>query len=443
LLAVLDSKALTKIQSITLIAIILIATIGGGVAYVLWNASQPPPEDIRVGICADLDGGFENMWQGAVLAAEQINAQGGLLGRNVTIVAEDDDLGTSLDIAVGVNALTRLITVDKADYVITFGGVNALAYQDLCCEHKKIMIGVGVGVDEYSQRVLDNYDKYKYSFQTYALNNTIQGALMLSEIIAVGKYTGFTKVALLFDDFPVGKGIAASLSRSLPDYGFEVVYNSSYSFGAFDFTSYLAAIEASGAEIVVPYIITQGNVAFVKEWYDRQSPFVVWGFLGSAAMPGGWGSTEGKCDTVSCVVSPVATGYPLTAKTVPFREAYIQRWEDVPDLMAGVAYDSLRFILADAIERAGTTETMAVVKAMETTDVETSSARHFVFTSSHDVMVEFESPTEPSEEYSLNYYFQWQNGTQVPVYPESIMKEAEATYKYPPWPGPWSSKQTP
>ena len=437
LLAVLDSKALTKIQSITLIAIILIATIGGGFAYVLWSGSQPSLEDIRIGICADLDGGAgKAIWRGVMLAAEQINAQGGILGRNVTVVGEDDDLETSQDLAVGINALTRLITVDEADCVITFGGVNALAYQDVCCEHKKILISVGIGVDDYSQRVLDNYGKYKYSFQTFALNNTITGALMLSEVVAVGGYTGFTKVALLFDDFPVGKGLSASLSRSLPDYGFEVVYNSTYSFGAVDFTSYLAAIEASGAEILVPYIITQGDVAFVKEWYDRQSPFVVWGWLGSAASPVGWGLTEGKCDTVSCVALPVAAGYSLTSKTVPFREAYIQIWEEVPYLGAAVAYDSLRFILADAIKSAGTTETEAVVKALETTDVETTSARHFVFTSSHDVMVEFESPTEPSEEYSLYYYFQWQNGTQVPVYPEGLMEEAGATYKYPPWLGP-------
>jgi hypothetical protein len=45
----------------------------------------------------------------------------------------------------------------------------------------------------------------------------------------------------------------------------------------------------------------------------------------------------------------------------------------------------VRFILSEAIRRAGTTETEAVMKALEAADVETSSARHFVFASSHDV----------------------------------------------------------
>jgi branched-chain amino acid transport system substrate-binding protein len=217
----------------------------------------------------------------------------------------------------------------------------------------------------------------------------------------------------------------------------EVVYNTPYSLGITDFTSCLAAIEASGAEILVPWILI-GDVQFVKEWYDRQSPCVVWGRLETAQDNAFWGLTEGKCDTISSAGLPAVAGYQLTNKTMSFRQAYIQRWGEVPNAMAVASYDSLRFILTDAIKRAGTTETQAVIKALETTDVETTSARHFIFTSSHDIMVELESPTNPSQDYFLMCYFQWQNGTQVPVYPEAITKEAGATYKYPPWEGPWS-----
>ena len=441
---VLDSKALTKIQSVALIAIILVAAVAGSAAYFLWSGPAQSTENIRIGVCTDLNSAYgKNAWQGAVLAAEQINAEGGILGKNITIVAEDDDSFTPPgDIAVATNALTKLITVDKADYVISPGGSNALVYQDVCSEHKKIFIGVAVPYDEYSQRVLDNYEKYRYSFRTYPLNYTITAALMLGEVIAVANYTGFTKVALLFDDGSWAKAVASSLSKSLPDYGLKVVYSAPYSLGITDFTSCLAAIEASGAEILVPWILI-GDVPFVKEWYDRQSPFVVWGRLESAQDSDFWELTEGKCDTISSTGLPAVAGYPLTNKTVPAREAYIQRWGEIPNAMAVAAYDALRFILSDAIKRAGTTETEAVIKALEKTDIETTSARHFIFTSSHDIMVGFESPTNPSEDYFLQCYFQWQNGTQMPMYPKAMMKEAGATYKYPPWHGPWGNKQTP
>jgi len=100
-------------------------------------------------------------------------------------------------------------------------------------------------------------------------------------------------------------------------------------------------------------------------------------------------------------------------------------------------------ILPDTIKRAGTTETEAVIKALEATNVETSLARHFVFTTNHDIMVGTDSPNNPAEDYLVMMIFQWQNGKQVPVRPEAIMREAGVTYKYPSWHGPWDNKQTP
>jgi hypothetical protein len=53
-------------------------------------------------------------------------------------------------------------------------------------------------------------------------------------------------------------------------------------------------------------------------------------------------------------------------------------------------------------------------------------------------MVGSDTPNNPAEDYMVMCIFQWQNGIQVPVKPEAIMKEAGATYKYPSWHGPWS-----
>jgi len=443
----LDSKGLTKIQSVALVAIVLVAAVGGGVAYVLWRSSLPPPEDIRIGICADLDMTLgKATLRGAILACEQINAEGGILGRNVTIVAEDDDCETSpYDIAIATNALNRLIAVDNVDYIIATGySVSVtMSYQDICAEHKKIIVTVGVTLDNSTQRVLDNYDKYKYYFRAYPPNATTASAGMLGDVITVGKYTGFTKVALLYQDAPSGKAVGAALNKTLPSQGFQIVYSNMFSPATTDFAGNFAAIEAAGAQIVVPYMTGQAGTPFVKEWYERQSPTVVWGVLGPAAESSFWELTQGKCEYVSFAGSPVVSGYPLTNSTLPTREAYNQRWGEMPYITAVGAYDMLRFILPDAIKRAGTTETEAVIKTLETTNVETSSARHFVFTSSHDVMVGSGAPNNPEEDYMVMCIFQWQNGTQVPMKPEAIMKEAGATYKYPPWNGPWNQKQTP
>ncbi len=387
------------------------------------------------------------VFQAVTLAVEETNAEGGVLGRNLTIVAEDDDSETPpLDISVASNALTKLITVDKADYIMTSNAVSPLVFQDLAAEHKKILFSVWAANDELTQRVDDNYDKYKYFFKVYAPNSTSVRRHVVSSLITLKNYTGFTKIGFLVQDMPQFRESVSNWSSTLLQYGFEVVYSSAVLFSATDFTSQFAQIEASGAEILVPVMVTQQGTFFVEEWCERQSPFVMWGILPTVQNSNAWNWTKGKCEFVSSNGMPVVAGYPWTNKSLPAREAFIKKWGEPPSDIAMAAYDTVRFILYDAIKRAETTETQAVIKTLETTDVETSMAQHFIFTSSHDMMMTFADPNDPTaidEGHVMYMTFQWQDGKQVPVYPEEIMQELGATFRYPPWKGPWSEEQTP
>ena len=162
------SRALTKIQAIILIAIIAVAAVA---AIVLWDGENQSSEPIKIGICADLDNILgKSILQGAQLAVEQVNAEGGVLGRNFEIVAEDDDSETSGDVTFWTNAFTRLITVDKADFTLSAWG--GLLYREIASEHKKIFFTIYDQHDELTQGVLDNYDKYKYYFRAGVGNET-------------------------------------------------------------------------------------------------------------------------------------------------------------------------------------------------------------------------------------------------------------------------------
>lgn len=404
------------------------------------NGTPRSTEDIKIGVCADLDyPEGKDVWQAATLAAEQINAEGGVLGRNFTVVAEDNDASSSDDISAASNALTKIITVDKADYVVSYVGLFVFPYQDICAEQKKILIAVSVLDDTVSQRVLDNYDKYKYFFSVHPNSTTAIGYLVDS-FLTLRNYTGFNKVAYLDQDASSLELFRQTLCGSLTEHGFNLVYQNSATWTTTDFTSYLTAIEASGAEILFPWIFRGAGVSFVKEWYNRQSPLAVWGQVDLAQYSDFWNLTESKCESLSFTGLPTIAGYPLTNKSVPTREAYLQRWQQIPTSSGVLTYDFVRFILPDAIQRAGTTETEAVIQALEKTDVETSTARHFIFSSSHGVFLGSAEPNKPNTDYMVGYMFQWQNGTKVPVYPEEIMTEAGEIYKYQSWSGPWDTK---
>ena len=434
------SSAITRIQSVILAAIIIVAAVAGTLAYVLWN-NQDTTETIRIGVLVDLDGLHgRKVWLGAQLAAEEINSYGGILGRQIEVFGEDTDFETESDVTKISSALTRLITYHKVDYVLGQATDQmGLTIQDIIAEHKKIFIATSGSTDALTQRVLDDYDKYKYFFRVFQMNDTSIGKGMTDSILLIREITGSNKIGYLAEDSMWNKGVRDALDYLLPEvYGFDLVYRGTFPpYDTFDFSSYFSAAEAAGVEILIPLIVFDGGLPFVKEYYDRQSPMVIYGgALGRAALPESWDWTEGKCEHMTVFAMPITAEYPLTSKTLVTRKAFIDRWGETPNPGGTAAYDIIRFILPQAWERAGTTEIDEVINALEKTSVETSMARNFQFTFSHDVMYG-EGSNDPDDDNMIATLFQWQNGKLVPIYPKKIMEEAGVIYTYPPWPGPW------
>jgi branched-chain amino acid transport system substrate-binding protein len=429
----LDPKALTKIQSIILISIIVVAAVGVA-AIVLWDGASQSSDTIKIGLCIDMGRMDDGPYKGALLATEQINAEGGILGKKIELIAEDTDYGfTSFDLITVSTALNRLLHYHKVDFVI--GGMeddDTLLMQDIIAENKKIFASISSGCDLLTQRVLDDYDKYKYFFRAAPPNNTALSIGYADSLVALREYTGLNKIAYLimdlrgFDDY-------VELIESLQElHGFEVVYGNRFPSGTIDFSSYFAAAEAAGAEILVPMVYGDMSFIFIKEWYDRQSPLFIWGSDFMAASPTYFESTDGKCAHETFARPALSPEYPVSNKSLPFLEDYMERWGAMPDFVGTAAYEFIRYILPDALERAGTVETESVIKALEEVDIETPTTPRFVFTSSHDIMY--------GKGYNEQYFFQWKpDGTSVPVYPRELKEEAGATLTFPDWPGPWDN----
>jgi branched-chain amino acid transport system substrate-binding protein len=409
------------------------------VVYFFFIEGSQSENTIKVGVLGDLDMLLgKSVWEGVILAAEQINAEGGILGQNIQVFAEDSDWESpTQDVIISTNALNKLLSVDQVDFLITPDGIPFMfSYQDIVSEHKKILFGVGATDDRYTQRVLDDYPKYKYYFRTFP-NETHALLGFTDSLLSLREYSGFNKIAFLADEFfSESSPLFANYVSQV--YGFEVVYQDTFISSTTDFSSYLSAVEESGAELLHPWVGTEAGILLVKEWYDRQSPFVVWGYNGYVGDAGGWERTDGKCDYTTVGGMAVTAGYHLTDYTLEMRDSYYERWGKYPIHVAASSYDTLRYILFDALERAQTSDVEAVISALEQTSVETSLARDFVFTRSHDVMGS-KNINNPDEDYMVGMLFQWQNGKLVPMTPQKIKEEEGAIYKYPPWSGPWDN----
>jgi len=432
----LNSKALTKIQSVVLIAIIIIAALGGTAAYFLLNNSSF--ETIKIGILADLDAFTgKRVLQSAILAAEQLNAEGGILGRQVEVIGEDSDEETSRDLNRISFALTRLLTFHDVDFVITSGsGERGVLIQGLSAEHKKILISFAGSEEVLTQNVVDDYDKCKYYFRYGWGNTTYLASQTINELVHVREITGFNNVGYLVDDHDWTKATREDMDVSLPENGFNLVYKGKFPpVNTFDFSSYFAAAEEAGVEILVPLSIYDSGIPLVKEYYNRQSPMLIYGgaIIRTSSMES-WEQTDGKCVYTVNRIQGVTVGYPITNQTLLFHDSYIQRWGEAPSFHGAFSYDIVRFVLSEALKKAGTTETEEVIKALEEIEVETTQARKFAFTSSHDVLY-----LEDNHDHGqIGSLFQWQeDGSLVPIYPKWLMEEANATITFPDWSGPW------
>src|SRR5512137_574553 len=114
-------------------------------------------------------------WNGATMAAEEINAKGGVqVGqKKMMIELVKADSNEFLNITDATNAMERLMTQSKVDLVV--GGFRTeavMAMQDIAMDSKKIFIGCGAATDELCLRVAKDYNKYKYWFRGTPFNST-------------------------------------------------------------------------------------------------------------------------------------------------------------------------------------------------------------------------------------------------------------------------------
>ena len=146
----LNSMAISKMQAVLLAAIIIVATLSGGFAYVLLSGSRETQDTIKIGLCADLNMPLgKGAYQGLLLAAEQINEEGGLLGKQVEIVGEDSDSEEKGDPATIIQAFKRLLFQHEVDFTIGSGMETYLL--DAAAEHKTIMLGTAMGSEQSTQ----------------------------------------------------------------------------------------------------------------------------------------------------------------------------------------------------------------------------------------------------------------------------------------------------
>ncbi len=311
-------------------------------------------------------------WNGATMAAEELNAKGGIqVGpKKMKVQIIQADSNEFLNVTDATNAMERLITKDKVHFVV--GGFRTeavLAMQDIAMENKKIFIGVGAAHDELCLRVAKNYNMYKYWFRGSPFNSSFLGRTSFIHLGTVGAILkqAFNlpkvKVAIVAEKAVWTEPMIKAAETAIPNMGMEIVGIWRPSPVATDVTAELSAIQRSEAHIIFTIFSSSVGIPFARQAGELKIPAMQVGINVEAQKDGFWQATQGMGNYVF-TMNTYARGVEQNELTKPFVETYIKRFGETPTYTADT-YSAIVYGLAPTIEQAGTLDPDKLVSILE------------------------------------------------------------------------------
>ena len=320
-------------------------------------------EPIKIGLSGPFTGGSSpmgvSMRDGVKLAAQEINATGGVLGRQIQLVERDDEAKNER----GVQVSQELINKEKV--VATVGYINtgvALASQRFYQEAKiPVMNNVATGSLVTKQFVPPEHPD-NYVFRSSA-NDTIQSAMIVEEAIGRRK---LTKVAILADSTNYGQLGREDLEKALDKKGVKPVAVEKFNIKDVDMTAQLLKAKQAGAQAILTYAIGPelAQIANGMEKLGWKVPMI-----GSWTLSmGNFIDNAGK-NGDGALMPQTFIQEGTTPKRKAFIDAYLKSYNPpngrIPSpVSAAQGYDSM-YLLAAAIKQAGSTDGPKVREALE------------------------------------------------------------------------------
>ena len=222
-------------------------------------------DTVKIGLMAPLTGSWASEGQGmkkiVELLAEQQNAKGGVLGKPIEVVTEDD----GGDPRTASLAAQRLTTRGVAAVVGTYGSSVTEASQSIYDEAKIPQIANGSTAIRLTEK------GFKHFFRT-APRDDEQGRMAAQTI----EKLGFKKVAILHDSTSYAKGLADEANALLKKKGTEVVFFDALTPKENDYTAILTKLKGANPDVVLftGYYPEAGLLLKQKKGMNWNVPFI-------------------------------------------------------------------------------------------------------------------------------------------------------------------------
>jgi len=404
----------------------------------VWFAAGPAvyaAEPIVIGVPTSL--GFlegKEAHKVVQMAVSEINAAGGVnvggIKRPLKVVAVDlRDAAPGVPVPEALLGLEKIILEQKPAAIVVgpFRSEALIAGMDIIAKYKMPMLGT-IAMSPGSEKKLQaDPEKYKYIFRT-CLNAVYLVKYLAGNMALINKEFGFNKVYVMHQDVAWARATADIVKKVYFDKaGWEVVGQEAYPTGTSDFSSALMKARANGAQVIMPIFDMPQSGILVKQWKSMKVPALMAGFISPLAGSDAWKTFDGKIG--GAMNSIFELGNAVASPKVPKSEEFVAKYKKTfgKEIQSGhgvsPAYDSV-YILAEAIERAGSLDPDAIVAEVAKTD-RMGVIGKTKYDSGHQVVYGM----DPNDT-AVGVVFQWTDkGQRKIVFPESM---AEAKIQLPP-----------
>jgi branched-chain amino acid transport system substrate-binding protein len=299
-------------------------------------------EPILIGVYGPLSGNSamvgQTLVEGVQLATKQINEAGGINGRPIELVVEDD----AQDPATAVSAVNKLIYSDNVVGII--GTVNS------SCTLASMEVSQAAEIPHITP--------ISSGAAVTNLGNPWIARVQASDLLQAGavvKYAvetlGAKKIACLYQSDDYGTGAMEVIVDEMAKYGVELVANEAFDPNATDVTPQLLKVKEAGADALIMWTMYQQGALIAKQ--ARQMGI-------DCQLLGGGGLTNAKLYELGgeAVVGTINSQTFFSDKTqaspaaAAFIEAFEAEYGRMPDSNNAMSYDSM-MIMAEGLKYAG------------------------------------------------------------------------------------------
>jgi branched-chain amino acid transport system substrate-binding protein len=383
-----------------------LAALSVSLALVASSVPAPAQGPIKIGASLSLTGTYAQpgryQHEGYQLCQKDLNAKGGVLGRQVEIVVYDDQSNPS----TGVRLYEKLITEDKVDGVMgPYSSAISEAVANVTEKYNKVNVSPLAATTSIFKK------GRKYMFMVIS-----PAEVYLEGLVDIAAKRGLKTIAIINEDTLFPKTSAQGTAELAKKAGMQVVFQEAYPKGNQDFSALLTKLKAVNADVLAAATYFDDSVALARQMRELGVNPKMLGVTVGGDIPKFQELLKGTAEYIYGSSQWEATlPYP-GAKD--FNEAYIKQFKQEPSYHSAAGYAGC-MLYAEGVKKAGSLEPDRVREALLALKTRTMFGDYQVdkdgFQTAHKMVL-----------------LQWQDGKRVVVWPDDLAS-GKPRFPTPPW----------